>query len=225
MRTRRVFSLLFVLVAAWVLLFGPHPAEAGERHYMIVFGAQSHPKLPRFTHTFATLVKVTDGPPDCPAPRIEAYTISWLPRTLVVHPYRCNDEPGVNLTLEATLKWAADNRMRVSEWGPYAIHPGFYWRVYMQYLRIQSGEFRYKAVDIRYRGTLTTDCIHAVSDIDRDHPRGYYDPIIRNGDSASRRFVAALYERGRLIDAPEAACWLNAALGLDHYPIIHRPDP
>jgi hypothetical protein len=225
MLARRFFPLLLLPLAAWALLSGPHPAEAGERHYMIVFGSQSHPKLPRFTHTFATIVRVADGPPDCPAPRIEAYTISWLPRTLVVHPYRCHDEPGVNLTLEATLKWAADNRMHVSEWGPYAIDPEFFWRVYERYAQIESGAYRYKAVDILYRGTRTTDCIHAVSDVDRYHPRGYYDPIVRNGDSASRRFVVALYNRGRLIDAPEAACWLNAALGLDRYPIVHRPDP
>src|SRR5690348_5440505 len=107
-RTNHHFAL--VLLAASVFLSASQTTRAGERHYIIVFGAQSHPKLPRFTHTFATIIKVLDCPPGCPIPPIETQTISWLPQTLVVHPFRCQDEPGVNLDLHSTLKWAAENR-------------------------------------------------------------------------------------------------------------------
>ncbi len=216
---------LLMLLALWVCLLGAGNSLAGERHYIIVFGAQSHPKLPRYTHTFATIVKVLDCPPGCAVPPVEMQTISWLPQTLVVHPFRCQDEPGVNLDLHSTLKWAADNRMRVSQWGPYALEEDFYYRLEDQFRRISSGAYRYKAVDVLYRGTLTTDCIHAVSDVDSFDGRFYYDPIIRNDDKASRRFVRAMYERRRFLDPVEDVSWLNSALGLDHYPIIHRPDP
>ena len=148
---------MLLLLAASALLSAPGFGRAGERHYIIVFGAQSHPKLPRFTHTFATIIKVSDCPPGCTIPPIEAQTISWLPQTLVVHSFRCQDEPGVNLDLPATLNWAADNRMRVSQWGPYALEGEFYYRLEDQFRRISSGAYRYKAVDVLYRGTLTTD--------------------------------------------------------------------
>src|SRR5262245_20057651 len=56
-------------------------APPGERYFIIIFGSQSTPKQPKYTHTWATVVKVTgcDGPG---APTIEEHTISWLPASL-----------------------------------------------------------------------------------------------------------------------------------------------
>lgn len=221
-------------LAAWMLLLLPCPSQAGERYFMIIFGAESHPKLFRLTHTFATIVRTYDprfdprgadatplaGPPMV----LEVHTISWLPQTLTVHPLRLYAEPGVNLDLPTTLRWCCDNRMHVSEWGLYEITQDFYCRVYREYARIESGEFLYKAADPFARGSRTTDCIHAVSDIDPYDSRAAY-LYLRAGDPASRKLVRTLYMRRRLIDAPADACWVNAALGLDQYPIIHRPDP
>ena len=34
------------------------PAPAGERYYLLVFGAQTTPMVPRFTHTWVTFVRV-----------------------------------------------------------------------------------------------------------------------------------------------------------------------
>jgi hypothetical protein len=191
---------------------------------MLIFSGQTHPKLPRFTHTFCTIVKVADAPPGCPAPSFEAYTISWLPRTLKVHPYRLHDEPGRNLTLEETLSWSSGNHMRVSVWGPYAIELCFFDLMYREYARIERGEFRYKAIDPQQRGARTTDCIHAVTDIDRLDNRATYSPL-RCGDADKYKFVRILRERGRLMIPTEDVSWLDAALGLDRYPVLHRPNP
>jgi hypothetical protein len=212
-------------LAAWALLLAPQAAPAAERYYLTVFGAQSQPKLPRFTHTFATFVRVADPSPNDSLPSVQAYTISWLPQTLKVRPFRCHDEPGVNLTLDATLKWACANGLRVSQWGPYEIDEAFFFRIYHRYARIENGDFHYKAIDPLYRGARTSDCIHAVSDVDPFDSRAYYDPIVRNGDSASRKLVRSLYKRNLLIDAPTAHRWLNAALGLDLYSIVPRSYP
>jgi hypothetical protein len=216
----RCLLLIFTAVA-W--FSSPLVGRAEERHYLLIFAAQSSPKIPRLTHTFATIVKVTDGPPGC-APAIEAYTISWLPQTLKVRPYRLQDEPGRNLTLEETLCWAYSTHMHVSEWGPYAIEPDFYERVYREYLRIMSGQFRYKAIDPNQRGARTTNCIHAITDIDRMNGRAAYSEL-RSGDGATRKFVRVLHDRGRLFLPPENTCWLETALGLGRYPILHRPNP
>ncbi len=207
-----------------MLLLAARPGWTGERHYLLIFGAQSHPKLPRYTHTFATFVKVGDCPADGAAPPFHAYTISWLPQTLKVRPFRCSNEPGVNLDLETTLRWAGANRMRVSEWGPYEIEGEFWHLVYNEYLRMQSGIYRYKAIDPFTRGSLTTDCIHAVSDVDYRHSRAEYF-FVRNGDPASRHLVFVLLDRERVLADHGDLSWLNTALGLDPYPIQRRRDP
>ncbi len=221
-RPDRWLGLLTLMVGAVLLL--PRPIRAGERHYLLIFGAQSHPKLPRYTHTFATFVKAGDCPVGGGAPPIEVYTISWLPQTLKVRPFRCYSEPGANLDLETTLRWAQDNHMRVSEWGPYGTEGEFYQIVYNEYLRMQSGAYRYKAIDPFTRGSLTTDCIHAVSDIDYRHSRAEYF-FLRSGNAVSRHLAFVLSDRERLLVHEDNLNWLNTALGLDRYPILHRRNP
>jgi hypothetical protein len=215
-------SLWFFVLSA--VLLTANPVRAGARYYMLIFGAQTHPKIPRKTHTFATIVKVADAPPGCAEPGIEVYTISWLPQTLKVKPFRLHDEPGYNLKLEETLKWAAKNHMQVTEWGPFVIDEDFYWRVYREHVRFESGGYRYKAVDSANRGSRTSDCIHAVTDIDRRDPRTSYS-VINSGDRVTRKFVQILLERGRLVIPPDDVSWIDAALGLDCYPIVHCPSP
>jgi hypothetical protein len=210
-------------LAVLALLAAPVIGRAEERHYLLIFAAQSTPKIPRLTHTFATIVRVTDGPPGCP-PWIEAYTISWLPQTLKVRPYRLNDEPGRNLTLQETLCWAYSNHMHVALWGPYAIEPDFFARIYQEYAKIMSGVYRYKAIDPNQRGARTTDCIHALTDIDRVDGRSRF-PEWRSGEAVTRMFVRVLRDRGRLFLPSGDTCWLEAALGLNRYPILHRPNP
>lgn len=213
--------LLFTLAT---LLLAVNSAQAGVRYYMLIFGSQTHPKIPRFTHTFCTIVRVTDALPGCAGPTIEPYTISWLPQTLKVRPYRIRPEPGYNLTLEETLNWAAQNRMDVSLWGPYAIEEDFFWRMYNEYARFERGEYLYRAVDPPRRGDVTADCIHAVTDIDGQDSRLTY-LVLGSGDAVTRKFVRILNTRGRLLDPGADVSWLYAALGLDRYPIYPRPLP
>ncbi len=221
--TPKCRQILLWLIAICALLIA-NSARADVRCYMLIFSAQTHPKVPRFTHTFCTIVRVADAMPGCPAPSFEAYTISWLPQTLKVRPYRLHDEPGRNLTLAETLAWSYRHHMRVSEWGPYAIEPCFFDLVFREYARIERGEFRYKAIDPHQRGARTTDCIHAVTDIDHRDGRATFSPL-RSGDADTRKFVRILRERGRLMIPAEDISWLDAALGLDRYPILHRPNP
>lgn len=219
----RFLQGLFWSFAVWVFL-PANPVRAEVRYYMLIFSAQTHPKVLRFTHTFCTIVKVADASPDRSTPSVEAYTISWLPQTLKVHPYRRHDEPGRNLTLEETLAWSRGNHMRVSAWGPYAIAPCFFDRVYWEYARIERGEFRYKAIDPRRRGARTTDCIHAVTDVDHRDNRSAYSPL-RAGDADTHKFVRMLREHGRLMIPTEDVLWLEAVLGLDRHPVLHRSEP
>ncbi len=212
---------LFALSAS---LLAVNSAQADVRYYMLIFGAQTHPKIPRFTHTFCTIVKVADPQPGCGALSIEAYTISWLPQTLNIRPYRIRPEPGRNLTLDETLRWTAQHHMGVSEWGPYVIEEDYFWRVYNEYARFERGEYLYRAVDPPRRGDVTADCIHAVTDIDSRDSRARY-LVLGSGDAVTRKFVRILYSRGRLMEPPEDVSWLNAALGLDCYPVRHRPTP
>src|SRR5581483_5652965 len=105
---------LLRLLALSAVLLAADTAQAGVRCYMIIFGAQTHPKIPRYTHTFCTIVRVLDPLPGCNDSRMEVYTISWLPQTMIIHPYRLRPEVGHNFTLEQTLRWCAQNRMDVS---------------------------------------------------------------------------------------------------------------
>jgi hypothetical protein len=212
-----MFALSAVLLAV-------NTAQAGVRCYMIIFGAQTSPKIPRYTHTFCTIVRVADPLPGCTDSRMEVYTISWLPQTMIIHPYRLHAEPGHNFTLAETLRWCAQNRMHVAEWGSYAITEEYFGLVYREYARFESGEYLYRAIDSRRRGDLAADCIHAVTDIDQFDSRTTY-PVFRSGDPVTRKFVSILRQRGRLMDPAEDTFWLDAALGLHCYPICHRPTP
>ena len=69
------------------------PSTPGERYYVIIFGSQSTPKFPRWTHSWGTVVKVTEQPGGA-APAIESHTISWFPASLWVKPWWFHVEPG-----------------------------------------------------------------------------------------------------------------------------------
>jgi hypothetical protein len=224
MSLARYYRFLLRMFALTPVLLAANTAQAGVRCYMIIFGAQTQPKIPRFTHTFCTIARVADPLPGCTDSRMEVYTISWLPRTMIIHPYRFRAEPGHNFTLEQTLRWCAQHRMDVSEWGPYAITEDYFWRVYREYARFERGQYLYRAIDGRRRGDIASDCIHAVTDIDPYDPRSSY-PVLRSGDAVTYKFVSILRQRGRLMDPPEDTFWLDAALGLHCYPISHRSAP
>lgn len=211
-------------ILALLALFLAAGSARADRYYLFIFGAQSHPKIPRYTHTFCTVVRMADPTPACINPPLEVHTISWLPRTLIIKPYRLRPEPGHNLTLEETLNWCARNHMQVSLWGPYAITQRFYGRVYQEYVRFESGELLYRAIDPPRRDSIESDCIHAVTDIDRLDTRRTYR-VLRSGDPVTRKFVRDLRDQGNLSIPSEDVSWLDAVLGLNHYGVRHRPNP
>jgi hypothetical protein len=130
------YSLLPLLLAS--LAWGSG-ARAEERHYVIIFGSQSTPRLPRYTHTWATFVKAGGEGLDSTNYQIdEVFTISWLPADLVVRSLRLRAQQGVNLDLEATLAYVLQ-RERVSEWGPFKISQRFYERALERKAELESG--------------------------------------------------------------------------------------
>jgi hypothetical protein len=202
-------------------------APTTERHFIIVFGSQATPKLPRFCHTWATVIRVreADDAPDTATPgrkHLEADTISWLPATLRVRPFALRPEPGVNLDLDTTIRAVLAQRQRISAWGPYEITADLYHRALRRKVKLDNGEMLYKAIDRLSRSSSDSDCIHALTDLDRARGRLYYTEIVRYGDSASHFVVFRLHVEGNIIDGCRRHDWIQEALGLSCYPIWYR---
>jgi hypothetical protein len=199
-------------------------APSREHFYVLVFATQSTPSLARYSHSWATVVRVTDCGADA-APIIESQTISWMPATLEIEPLRLCPEPPVNLTLTATLDYAVRiGNERIVEWGPYECRPEYYQRFLAQKTFLESGQVGYQCVD--YAGESGrccdgTNCIHALTDVDPALSPIHF-PLLRYGEPASRLYVKQLWERDILIQPEQTHDWLNQALYLDRYPIIHR---
>jgi hypothetical protein len=205
-----LLALLFLL---------PGRAAAQERYYLWVFSSQSTPKLPRYTHTWATFAKVTD----CDGKRfVEALTISWMPANLRIRPYALRPEAGTNLDLPTTLRFVHSQCQRISVWGPYEIDPLLYLRALSQKARLESGRVLYRTVDPLIRGENISDCIHAVSDIDSIRTRLSYPVSPFFGDAAGRRIAHALQRNCEARPTQEDLRWLEAALGMAGFPIVWR---
>jgi len=203
---------------------GPENASpAGERYYMLVFSSQSTPKLPRYTHTWATVVRVKDCGPNR-LPEIEHQTISWLPSALRVRTWDLRVEPGVNLDLHHSIEEMRAQRQRVALWGPYEIRPDLYFNVLPQKAFLESGRLGYQALDIVGEAGSNgngTNCVHALTDSDERFGR----PLLGCGESTTESIVKHLADHGALIDPDRTHVWLISALGLERYPIIRHGPP
>jgi hypothetical protein len=152
------------------------PAPPDERYYGIVFGSQSTPKLPRFTHTWATVIKAnwTEGQAE---PALELQTISWMPATLQIRTLNRHTEPGINLGMLESIQIMKEKGERVSMWGPYQVRVTFYRRFLIQKGFMESGQVGYQCVDNRGEAARLgsgCDCIHAITDMDPDFDRSRY---------------------------------------------------
>lgn len=200
------------------------PAPPNERYYLLIFGSQSIPKMPRFTHSWATVVKVTDQTGGSPS--IEEHTISWMPATLKIKPLRFRVEEGTNLDLKFTIEEMLRHRERVSMWGPYETWHGIYRRFLVQKDFVESGQVGYQCIDAigeAPRNGSGCDCIHAISDMDPMFDRTRY-PLTYFGEAASRNIVRQVRERPILIQPDQTHDWLISALGLDCYPLVRRDE-
>jgi hypothetical protein len=210
-----------VATAAVVLFLATSAAQANERYYVLIFGSQSHPKLLRYTHTWATFVRAMGDDPDPRRETVYQHTISWLPATLNVRVWSPFPEPGINLDLYTTLQVVSADCERVTLWGPLLISPEVYERSLRIYQIVNSGAAQYRAISSE-RDLLISDCIHAVAAVDPVFGRGHY-PLVRIGDPASR-FIArevvmrSLENRG-IDQAAFDNTWLIPRLGLDRYPL------
>jgi len=221
----RVREFWPVVLTLGILASGADKSDASESYYLLVFGSQSEPKLLRYTHTWATFVKVESDGPDLDRSLLTVHTISWLPRSLEVRTFAPRAEPGVNLTLEDTLATVYGNGEHVTLWGPFVLAPELYERSLRVYQILNSGVVQYRAISTQYN-LLISDCIHAVAAVDPLFGRGHY-PLIRVGNPASRfiaRQVMVRSYRKRGVDqAMFDNSWLIPRLGLDGYPITVVP--
>jgi hypothetical protein len=202
-------------------------ARTDERYYIVIFGSQSTPRLPRYTHTWATFLKASGACQDSSTFHIdEVFTISWLPANLEVRSLRLRAQQGVNLDLGATLAYVLEHE-HVSEWGPFQISPRLYYRALERKAELASGCVKYKAIDPNFgpRARYVSDCIHAITDIDPEYDRSYYREVRRFGEAASHWLAYQFVSRGRFINLGENLDWINQRLGLCNYPIVHRPPP
>jgi hypothetical protein len=204
-----IFAMGFAIVAG--------EARGGESYYVLIFGSQSHPKLLRYTHTWATFIRAVGEGPDPNDYALELHTISWLPRSLEVQTWRLLPTPGVNLDLYSTLDVVGRHHEHVTMWGPFTLKPDLYERAIEVERTLQSGEIEYRAID----GSTdldVSDCIHAVAAVDPVFGRGHY-PLIRIGIPASRYIARQYMTRSPYDQWQDENAWLISRLGLDRYPI------
>lgn len=199
------------------------PAEPGTRYFIIVFGSQSTPKRAKYTHSWATIVKVSGC--DRPATEtVEEQTISWMPASLAIRPGSLHVEPGTNLPLHFTIEEMLRHDERISIWGPYEIGPGLFHRFLVQKAFLESGRVGYQCIDTVGEAARTgggCDCIHAITDMDPLFDRNRY-PLAYFGESASLNVVRQLQTRPIIICPGADHGWLLPLLGLDHYSIKRR---
>jgi hypothetical protein len=198
-------------------------AEPGERYFVLIFGSQSTPKRPKYTHSWATVARVTgcDGPR---GPAVEELTISWMPESLDIQPLSFKVEPGKNLDLHFTIEEMLRNKESISVWGPYEVLPGLAYRFRVQKEFMESGKVSYQCIDSIGEAARTgdgCDCIHAITDMDPLFERNRY-PLRYFGDAASQNIVRQIHTRPIIISPKADHGWLLPLLGLDKYDIKRR---
>jgi len=195
----------------------PPPAE---RFYVVLFGSESTPRIPRFSHSWCVVVHVTEQGEGCP-PRIETHTISWMPSTLQIRCWSPRIERGENLGLQETLRWAQGTGQRIAQWGPCECRPELFYRLATQHQFLESGRIGYQCIDTMgeaFRTGNGCDCIHAITDADPEFNRAHYR-LIGFGIPASRFIASELRCRDMLINPDYTHEWLNQVLGLNAYRI------
>jgi hypothetical protein len=190
--------------------------------YVVVYGAQSIPQRPKYSHSWATFVRVPDGsagsPPAAPQ-ALEIFTISWMPCKIELTPNRLLPEPGTNLELSKTFQAVLAHCEHISAFGPYQIDEWLFCRAKGYLRELQSGEVRYKTIDTGYKPLKVSNCIHALTSFDREHVRVRIGRT--NFGEVASYFVTETY-RVHMICSGQTHCWIADVLGLGQYPIQWR---
>jgi hypothetical protein len=191
------------------------PARAQECCYLLVFGSQRPGlNLPKYTHSFATFVRVTGASPG----RVEAFTISWLPRRAPIQVWALLPEAGSNYDLHTTLRLVAAQGERVSVWGPFRIEPDLYRRALAQKTRLENGDVLYKAADTGWPARRVSNCVHAISDITGR-------PLLRiasHGWGEPASYSITWWLSPWIIDPHHTHDGVLASLGLAGWPLCRR---
>ena len=189
-----------------------------ERYYLLLFTSQHTFKVPRYTHTWATVVRVTEPGPNRPF-QMATHTISWLPASLRIRSWDLGVETGLNLDLRRTLEDIRAQGMRVSLWGPYEIDPAMYCHFLAQQAFLESGRVGYQGLDVVGEAAIARNgmnCVHAVAGSDARCG----NPVWRIGDASGEYISEHLIEYGAVINADCSHDWLITALGLSDYPVV-----
>ncbi len=200
-----------ITFAAGVLGLTLAQPARGDTFFVTVFGAQRPVvKLARYSHTFATFVRVL------PNGGVQQATISWLPAAGDVRPFAVQAEPGRNFSLEETLRWCTERRMVVAAWGPYQIEPRLWDGAVWQKGRLESGQVEYKAFDYGSPEGRVSNCVHAVEFITR--PPGDKVPAVivapaNWGESGS--YWVALALRPWYVAPCQRHPWVLSRIGLN----------
>jgi hypothetical protein len=219
MGVRRTVQRVAILVAAATLFAGQSAAE--EFHYVLIFGSQSHPKLSRKTHSWATFVRTEGQGADPRSHAIWAHTISWMPRTLVIRPLAKHPEPGINLDLDRTFATVLNKGESVTMWGPFPIAKDVYKRSLYVRSALESGGPAYKAISPG--GDLqVVDCNQALQAVGPDFGLGQY-PRQGTGAHAGQFFARQVAAQPPATQGPTETSWLVARLGIDRYPVAIVP--
>lgn len=183
------------LVVAALLVAALCPAKkaaAQERYFALFFAHQTPDRRAEEAHTYVEFIRTAAPEAACPVV-VQRDTISWLPCTGVVRLRALHPEQGCNYTLEETLSRFAQGK-HVFAWGPYEMTPQAYQLALARKAQLERGELQYRAIDVVPGQTRrTTNCIHAVAEIDPEARRmGQYN--IKYGDQATiqaiRHYVA-----------------------------------
>jgi hypothetical protein len=198
-----ILSILTILVVA--------DSAMADEYFAVVFGAQSDPKRPKFSHSWATFVRVGQDSP-------EILTISWMPCKLEITPNRPIAEQGVNLDLQKSFEVTLANCEEVMAWGPYRIDCDLFERAKKHQCRLCAGDIRYKTIDAVRNPLRVSNCIHALT-VFTENRRVRIGRA--NFGHVASYWVMYAY-RDWLCCPREPQCWIAEMLGLDQYPIQWR---
>ena len=204
------YFLVAVLALLSSLAVATPRSFAQDRHYLIMFASQAEPNRPKLAHTFALFVKASPEGKDPSKYKIEPHCISWLPKSLKIDPLRLQPEPGENLGLPASLKFAKSCNAQVSMFGPFAIQKKCYDMAMKRLDLLNSGKIAYVVFDGRFREGTATNCIHAVSDLDSEQPLLLTG--VAHGEEASRMVLQHLQKW--IVPSKDDLSWLTDRLEL-----------
>jgi len=213
--TRTVRGLLAAL-----LLLAAGGGLRADSYYVIVFGAESKPERPKYSHSWATFVHVCGDACGPPSPgQMEWFTISWLPCKVELTPHTPLAEPGRNFDLPTTFDVVLSQCEYVTAFGPYEIDCRLYSRALEHFHQLESGRVRYKTLDWIRDPRRVSNCIHALTVFIPFHLRVHVGRT--NFGSVASWAVTRSYDR-YIICKHEVHCRVADALGLRAYPIKWR---